>query len=223
MPDRGGDEEQVRAFIAIELSSQIQELLGQHIQRLRAALSGPVRWMAPHSVHLTLKFLGNVPGSLVPTIGDALERACRGTGALELRIGALGCFPNPRRARVLWLDVEGDMEMLVPLHARIDEEMVALGFDREGRAFVPHLTLARVRGVGIEPGTLEELIARWPSERPGFTVTGVSLMRSFLRPEGAVHQRLSFAGLKDGESQERESQERATPIRRVRREGKPWK
>ena len=215
MPDRGGDEEQVRAFIAIELPSHIQDLLGQHIQRLRAALSGPVRWMDPHSVHLTLKFLDNVPGSLVPAIGDALERACRGTGTLELRIGALGCFPNPRRARVLWLSVEDDGEMLVALQERIDEGMDALGFIREGRAFVPHLTLARVRGVGIEPGTLEELIARWPSERPGFTATGVSLMRSILRPEGAVHQRLSFAGLKD-----RESQERATPIRR---EGKPWK
>ncbi|MCH7996360.1 MAG: RNA 2',3'-cyclic phosphodiesterase [Chloroflexi bacterium] len=222
MPDRGGDEEQVRAFIAIELPSQIQELLGQHIQRLRAALSGPVRWMAPPSVHLTLKFLGNVPGSLVPTIGDALERACRGTGALELRIGVLGCFPNPRRARVLWLDVEGDREILAPLQARIDEEMVALGFDREGRAFVPHLTLARVRGgdgrgrgAGIEPRTLEELITRWPSERPGFTVTGVSLMSSILRPEGAVHRRLAFAGLKDRESQEKEA--------RIIREGKPWK
>ncbi len=206
MVDRGGDEEQVRAFIAIELPSQIQELLGRHIQRLRAALSGPVRWVDPHSVHLTLKFLGNVPEALAPAIGDALGRACGGTGTLELRIGALGCFPNPRRARVLWLEVEGDREMLVPLQARIDEEMEALGFAREGRTFVPHLTLARVRGGdgrgrggGIEARTLEELIAQWPSERHGFTARGVSLMRSILRPEGAVYQRLAFAGLKSRE------------------------
>ncbi|MCH9036180.1 MAG: hypothetical protein IH860_02515 [Chloroflexi bacterium] len=100
--------------------------------------------------------------------------------------------------------------------------MAALGFDREGRAFVPHLTLARVRGgdgrgrgAGIEPRILEELIARWPSERPGFTVTGVSLMSSILRPGGAEYQRLAFAGLKDRESQEKEP--------RIIREGKPWK
>jgi 2'-5' RNA ligase len=57
--------------------------------------------VAPQSVHLTLKFLGKVPESLALAIGDALERACRGTGTLELRVGVLGCCPNPRRARVL--------------------------------------------------------------------------------------------------------------------------
>ncbi|MEE9198911.1 MAG: RNA 2',3'-cyclic phosphodiesterase, partial [Dehalococcoidia bacterium] len=160
----------VRAFIAIELPTPVKRLLGREIDRLRAALPASMRWVRPDSVHLTLKFLGAIPQEQVPAIVDSLRTACREVGPIRLRTGLLGCFPNLRHPRVLWMGVGGDTEALVALQGRVDSAVEPLGFAREGRPFVPHLTLARAKGRGAGPGqgVPEELLVGQPREEEAF-------------------------------------------------------
>ena len=196
------DRDQVRAFIAIELPATVRQFLGREIQRLRAALPTSMRWVRPDSVHLTLKFLGNVPQEQVPAIVDALRTACRYAQPIELSTGPIGCFPNPRRARVLWIGIEGELDALRALQEKVDDAMQALGFAREERSFVAHLTLARAKSGGAEVEMLEELIAEGPRQGETFTAAGLNLMRSILTPQGAVYTRLALLhlGERDDES-----------------------
>lgn len=194
--DRG----KLRAFIAIQLPDTIRELLKQRIDYLKAELAMPMRWVAPQSSHLTLKFLGDIPEEQVPHIVGALERASIGSAPLTLKIGRLGCFPNPRRARVLWVGIEGETEALIALQARIEDAIHALGFGREDRPFAPHLTLARTKGTGsnlMGKKSLEELLAGRTEDDQVFIARGLSLMKSTLTPRGSVYTRLAFVPLGD--------------------------
>ncbi len=190
----------LRTFVAIELPSNVRQLLGRHIEGLRRVLPASVRWVQPRSVHLTLKFLGNTRKDQVPEITAALRAATGEVAPFQLKTGGLGGFPNIRRPRVLWLGLEGDIELLADLQMRVEEAISPLGFERENRPFSAHLTLARARSGGVEVGIgekrLEELLSGWPRNGgESFTVEGVSLMQSTLTPQGAVYARLALVEL----------------------------
>jgi len=169
--------EPIRSFIAIELP---QEHPG-------------VKWVDPESVHLTLKFLGNIPSGRVPEIEGAVREAARGVPAFHLEVGGLGVFPNPQRPRVAWVAVRGEVERLAGLQKGIDSVLLPLGFPRESRPFTPHLTLARVRERASpqERRRFGELVMSTKFEaRLPLEVSAISLMRSRLTPAGAIYSRI---------------------------------
>ncbi len=188
--------ERIRAFIAIELPIEIKDALAaaQHeLQRADAGAARGVRWVAPGSIHLTLKFLGDTPTDKVEAIRQAIVQAAGNMAPIALRLGGVGCFPNPRQPRVLWVGLEGDLAALSRLQAAIESTVSPLGFPSEKRPFSPHLTLGRVRD-DATPDHRRRLAAAISTLRPStahFTATAVSLMRSDLRPEGAVYTRLA--------------------------------
>jgi len=181
----------VRVFIAIELPSHVREELSQVANRLRARCSGgQLKWVAVNSIHLTLKFLGEVPVSRLGAVRDATAASSAGVGGLSLELGSLGAFPGSSRPRVVWVGLEGDVPKLVSLVERLDRGLQAIGFERESRPFSPHLTLARVRpDASLQTQTeIGSAVTRVrPPERLRFTATEVSLMQSQLRPEGPLH------------------------------------
>jgi len=189
--------EQIRTFIAIELTEEILRSLREIQKRLQdTPAERYVRWVRPGGIHLTLKFLGNVPASRIEAITEGMQRACVGIEPFSLDVGELGCFPNPRRPRVIWVGVQEDTGQLARLQRAIEDEMKALGYPPEKRAFHPHLTLARTRK-GTRSREQEELgrlirdivvgkLGRMQVER-------VSLMRSDLQPGGAVYTELAVA------------------------------
>jgi RNA 2',3'-cyclic 3'-phosphodiesterase len=191
----------LRLFIAIELPPAVREALSAVQKRLQAFDSErAVRWSAIDSIHLTLKFLGDTPASRRPEIEAALRQAVTGHKPFELTVEGAGCFPDLRRPRVVWAGAGGEPAALHALRDAVEHIVSPLGYPTEARPFSPHFTLGRARqdaarsalaSLGEKIGTAE--VGRLASWR----VVGVSLMRSHLKPSGAVYTHLAFATLGD--------------------------
>lgn len=188
----------LRLFVAIELPTSVQSALGEIQQRLRAEPGlAPLRWVRPQGIHLTLKFLGATPPEKRGPIEGALGRAVKGVAPFGLALGRLGRFGSRGSPRVLWVDVAGETGGLAHLQRRIEAEIAPLGFPPEDRPFAAHLTLARVppeRSREAGP-VIESAIASVDSPRAEFAVSEVALMKSDLRPGGAVYTQLFTARL----------------------------
>ena len=186
--------QQIRSFIAIELPEEVKSAL----QRLQAELTLPqytfVKCVAPESIHVTLKFLGNISPQKVAEITKVMEQASQGVSPFQLQITDVGAFPNMRQPRVLWVGIKGELDKLIAWQKRIDNGLAPLGFAKETRPFAPHLTLARVRE-NCSPGDrrgLGELVIKTPVEVDyKVAVNSLSLMKSQLSPGGAVYSRLA--------------------------------
>ena len=190
---------EIRSFIAIELTEEILRSLQEVQRQLQDAPEGRcVRWVRPEGIHLTLKFLGNVPAHRIEAIAEGMRRACTGIIPFSFHVIGLGCFPNARRPRVLWMGLQENSGQLARLQRAIEHEMEALDHPPEKRAFHPHLTLARTRK-GARSREQEELGWLVKStvigELAQMQVERVSLMRSDLRPGGAVYTELAVAEL----------------------------
>lgn len=192
--------EQIRSFIAIELPEEVKTGLRRIQSELRLPGHTFVKWVAPESIHLTLKFLGNISPQKVAKITGVMEQASQGIGSFQLEVTEVGAFPNLRQPRVLWIGIKGEIDKLVAWQKRIDDGLIPLGFARETRPFTPHLTLARLRE-GCSPGDKREFgeaVAKTPVEASyKFNVTSLSLMKSQLLPGGAVYSRLAEVKLSD--------------------------
>jgi 2'-5' RNA ligase len=191
--------EQIRSFVAIELSDQLKEKLCLIQESLKGrGIADQVRWVKPEGMHLTLKFLGDVPADRVKEISLAMAEGSRDVGPFNVGFAGLGCFPSPRRPSVLWVGVEGDTKTLTELQASIEAGLSRLGYPPEKRKYTPHLTLGRVgRHVGDgDRRRLGSLIGAHSIEPlGGMEVHQVSLMRSELSPAGARYSRLEVARL----------------------------
>jgi RNA 2',3'-cyclic 3'-phosphodiesterase len=173
----------------------VRDLLADEVKRLRP-LVHDVAWVGRHNFHLTLKFLGGVDCDRLDAIVAALTRAAAAGRPFDLRVGGLGAFPSPTRPRVLWVGIDDGAAEAVRLATRVDDALADLGFERESRAFSPHVTLGRVREPRPQPGLAEVLrgggVGRQRVER-------LSLMRSELSPRGARHTELAAIPLAGGE------------------------
>jgi 2'-5' RNA ligase len=200
--DKGADVshniEQIRSFIAIELPEQAREGLARLRRELERDEHGFVKWVDPQGIHLTLKFLGNIPAKRVTEITDAIKKATGGISPFHLEISGLGAFPSLKQPRVFWVGISGELDKLSALQLDIDSTLAALGFAREERPFVAHLTVARIRegaspaerrdfGELVDSTTFQD---KYPVE-----VAAVRLMRSQLTPAGAIYTCLSVVGL----------------------------
>lgn len=187
--------EQVRTFIAIELDETIGAAIADLQGQLKAKVPREsVRWVKPEGIHLTLKFLGNVPANRIEEIERTLTRACAGFPAFSFSVGGLGCFPNPRRPRVVWVGVQEQSGTLERLQKAIENGMEKLGFAPEGRKFDAHLTLGRTqrRASSGDVRRLGQLVEETKIGELGrMEVRAVSLIKSDLRPTGAVYTRLA--------------------------------
>ncbi len=196
----------LRTFIAIELSSEAEAALANLQSRLKTATPPhSIRWTAPQNIHLTLHFLGDMRAEAVAQISDALASVAATAAPFTLTLGRLGCFPNTRRPRIIWTGVDGDMEPLLQLHRHLGEQLkAAINFSPETRPYSPHLTIGRVKN-GIAARHLRQLSEALEQEQTQvghlarLKVSEVSLMKSELKPAGAVYTRL-YHGQLGGES-----------------------
>ena len=178
-----------RTFIAIELPPEVRSRVTQHIARLRRE-QPDVRasWCREDNLHLTLKFLGNVPVADIPKVSDAVERATKNTSSFPLTFSGCGTFPPHGRPSVLWIGTQASGLQL--LHSAIEKELAEVGFARESRPFHPHLTVARLRHAeGAR--SLAELHKNSGFKPIAFDVSDVVVFRSELLREGSRHTVLS--------------------------------
>jgi 2'-5' RNA ligase len=189
----------IRAFIAIELDDTLKTAMDKVQRRLRAEpISGFVRWVAPTSIHLTLKFLGDMESARVPPVLSAMQTACAGIPPFELAVRGAGCFPNVQRPNVIWAGLVGQIPVATQLAQRIEEECAKLEFEPEDRPFSPHLTLGRVKreAGATERHQLGEMVRRLDIGQVGtIRADTVHLVRSELRPLGSVYTSLGIVKL----------------------------
>ncbi len=190
--------EQIRAFIAIELPDELKLELGRLEAQLKSGKPPGVKWVDPDSIHLTLKFLGNIAIDRTGEITRAMEEAAEAVPPFQLEVKGLGVFPNLKRVQVAWVGLSGEVAKLGMLQQRIESNLVPLGFAPESRPFTSHLTLARLRHQASldERQRFGQLIAGTRFEAGAINVDAVSLMRSQLTREGAIHSRISSVRLK---------------------------
>lgn len=184
-----------RAFVAIALDDATRAAVADEIERLRP-LCGAVAWVPARNLHLTVKFLGNVPDEQLGGVTDALATVAAQVPAFDLGLRGLGGFPGMERPRILWIGIaEGGLPAR-GLQSRVDTALAALGIEREVRPWHPHLTVGRVfdaRRWQRDAGPpLRAAVAE--SSRRAFgrlRVDRVALMRSDLLPHGARYTEIA--------------------------------
>ncbi|MCB9134829.1 MAG: RNA 2',3'-cyclic phosphodiesterase [Anaerolineales bacterium] len=187
-----------RAFIAVDLSTEVLEQLAQVMKGLREEIGdGTIRWVPVENMHLTLKFLGDVSVTNLDRVKEIIQTSASNCPMFAVSVGGLGAFPSPLRARVVWVGVEGPPD-LIGLQRSIDVETDRLGYASESRDFKPHLTLGRV-GRNVTPKELQKIGQVLKEKKVGFLgvsqVREVHLFRSDLQLNGAVYTRLCSAPL----------------------------
>jgi len=191
----------VRSFIAVELPDELKLALTRLQDQLKSGGQAPVKWVDPYSIHLTLKFLGDISTDIIGKITAALEGAVRGITPFHLEAKGLGAFPNLKRVQIVWMGIGGEVDRLSQLQQRIESSLAPLGFVPESRPFTPHLTLARLRDRATpdERQSLGHLIASTRFEAVySIEVDSIQMMRSQLTREGAVYSRISSIRLNPG-------------------------
>ena len=176
----------VRSFLAIELPKAILEKIGEVQGDLKSSHSD-VRWVSPEKIHLTLKFLGNIEEARIDPIIRAIEDSIHNTQIFSVGVKGMGAFPYWKNPRVIWMGLIDGKGILVPFEKQLETELEKIGFEPEGRAFQPHLTLGRVNSSRGK----EELIRRMERYREevfgDITVERVLLFKSDLRPTGPIY------------------------------------
>jgi 2'-5' RNA ligase len=193
----------IRAFIAIEIPSDVKTTLKDLQSRLKRNNPNSIKWVEPANIHLTLKFLGNITTSQINPIASAMQASVSAVHPFCLQIQALGAFPNSNRPQVLWVGLNGDLKTLLNLQHNLDLNLSRIGVLVDDRPFSAHLTLGRVR----ETATLLEkqnigktLAADYFESNLGFVVQSLNLMQSHLSSTGPNHTCLNSVGLTKSES-----------------------
>lgn len=189
----------LRTFTAVDIPPSIQEALKQKINSLRKVIGdSPVRWVKADTIHLTLKFLGDVSPANVDFLTQMLRAEADSCQAFDISIGGLGSFPNSKQPRVLFIGIQAPAE-LEALHRGIESATAKLGYESESRPFSPHLTIGRVKQ-GTPTSDLQKIrhsLEETTIDSLGTArVDSVHLYKSDLKPTGAVYTKLFSAPLR---------------------------
>jgi 2'-5' RNA ligase len=187
-----------RVFCAVELPSLVREKISEHISRLReAAPDSPASWSRAENVHLTLKFVGEISAGRINNLSQAAASVAA-FSSFEIGIGDTGAFPKHGTPRVLWIGVNDHTGKLAELQTKLEDECLRFGFQKEARAFNPHLTIARLR----KPQGVRALALA--HKELGFASTEVSVreltvIRSELSSKGSNYTAISRHALADNQ------------------------
>ena len=194
----------IRAFLAVELSQELRTKLAtvqrelKHRIELEMKRDMRISWAQPASIHLTLKFLGDMDQQVIDPLRAAIEQAIGSQIAVNVPLERLGAFPRPQSPRVLWVgpsehwEKGAEAKRIAEIHGAIEQACEGFSFLRETRPFSPHLTLARIkageRHVGV--ALAQSGVLNRPLSLGSLAVETVVLMKSGLKPTGSVYTKL---------------------------------
>jgi 2'-5' RNA ligase len=189
--------ETLRSFIAVPVSDEVRHLVRETVDNLRWS-GAKVKWVEPENLHITLKFLGNIPAEAVEGLRAALRDALGGFSAVDVLVARAGCFPGGRRApRVIWVGLEGEVARLREIASAVEDACAGLGFEREQRPFKAHLTIGRVRRESGKLRELAEAVNSVAFNPLKLRADRVNLVRSRLSPKGPTYTVLESIALGD--------------------------
>lgn len=187
----------LRTFIAIDIPGNILS----EIRELQEGIKDygfKIRWVRPESIHLTLKFLGDIKAVKINEIAEAISKTVVRYTPISLQAKGVGVFPGIKRPQVLWVGLAGQLEPLVSLQKTLDENLETIGFPVEKRPFKGHLTMGRMKAK-IDVKKFGDVLMTFRSfESEAFTADRIILYKSELKPSGAVYTELASASLGKG-------------------------
>lgn len=178
--------------MAVEMPEDVRQQFKEVQTTLRGA-DAHVKWVEPHNIHLTLKFLGDITENQLETLCQGVTEGVQGITPFEINLSRLGAFPNLKRPRVIWIGVEDGKEEMIRLQQQLEESIFNHGFPKEDRKFSPHLTIGRVKS----PRGLDDLVTIMkdtPFESNSIEIREVVVMKSTLTPEGPIYTPLRRIG-----------------------------
>jgi 2'-5' RNA ligase len=177
-----------RLFVAITLPDPIRTTLVNLQRELKPILpSSSTAWTRPENLHLTLRFLGNVASMRIPELAKQLDLTLAGFGEFHVGCKQLGCFPDVRFPRVVWVGVSDAEARLIRLQRLVNETVVGFAQTPAEATFVGHITLARFKHVQRpEAERLAHFVERAATRHfGGWQVSSIALIRSQPSPAGA--------------------------------------
>ncbi|MBS3739825.1 RNA 2',3'-cyclic phosphodiesterase [Candidatus Bipolaricaulota bacterium] len=195
IPEDIGPGEIMRAFFCLELPKNVKG----EIKSTAGSIKSPayVKWVSRENLHVTLKFLGDVDRSQVTEIKERARGTAGRLDTFEVTIDKLGGFPKIDFPKVIWLGSESPPNEIFRLHKDLEESLISLGFERENRDYVPHITLGRTKEE--DPNKVEKLGTNlqkldldvdWQ-----FKIEELTLMESKLKSDGPVYNPVFRVGL----------------------------
>lgn len=189
----------MRAFIALALPEEVREALGR-LQQDLAASRADVKWVEPHHLHVTMKFLGEITEEQRHAVEAMLRRLAEREAPFLLGVQALGAFPSADAPRVLWVGLADGRERVQRMAEAIEREGAALSFVREDRPFAAHVTIGRVRSTSHRQQLARALLeTTWQPPAP-WRVTSLTLYQSVLGSGGPRYTVLADVPLARGVS-----------------------
>ena len=180
--------ENIRTFIAIDIPQEIKMELDKLISTLRPF--GPdIKWVKAANLHMTLRFLGDMPKDSIPGLAQEIEKNVKSFGKFQLALSGLGGFPNLKRPKVIWVGSGAGTDRLMALAPLVEKSCIDGGFGQGDKPFSSHLTIGRVKF----PKVLNQLISKIESTKfdsAPFDVDEVIVFRSDLSPAGPKYTRL---------------------------------
>ena len=191
--EKVGNMKKIRTFVAIEMPEDVRQGFKEVQATLRQA-DAHVKWVEPHNIHLTLKFLGDIGEDQLERLFQGVVEAAQEFSPFQISLSRLGGFPNLKRPRVIWIGIEEGKENLSQLQKKLEDSICQQGFSREDRKFSPHLTIGRVKSPrGVDD--LVTIIKETPFESHSIGMRDVVVMKSTLTPEGPIYTPLKKIGL----------------------------
>ncbi len=179
----------MRCFIAINLEKKLRADICRATEPLRKT-GADVKWIDQENLHITLKFLGKTTEERAYDLINVMGSKSLSHNAFEINLHGIGAFPDWRRPRVIWIGIVAP-ERLIRLHENVEEIAATLGYNRDKRAFLSHLTIGRVRSFN-KIDSLMRAAGELKQKNFGNIRAGrISLMKSELKTGGAEYTTLS--------------------------------
>lgn len=188
----------IRAFIAISLPAEVV----LHLENLQTYLKKHIikaSWPKPSNMHLTLKFLGDVPISKIKDINNSISTAIldfkKDNDTLSLSAKGVGVFPSIKKPRVIWAGIKGETNRLEMLHSFLDAHLTKQGFIKEKKYFSPHITICRLKQ-SVSEKRITKILEKYADIKSNsFRVCSITLFQSQLESSSAVHTKIFYEKL----------------------------
>jgi 2'-5' RNA ligase len=189
----GHEEKALRLFVAVDVPERVRDAVDRALQRWRERFPD-ARWVPPENRHITVKFVGRTPPPLLDTVRGACAATARSIRPFRIRVEGMGVFPNPGRARVLWVGLRDKEGGLAAIAAALDRGLER-DFPPDRRSFAAHLTVARFNPPRPVREQADDLKVTEIGADP-FRVGSLVLYRSHLSPKGARYEPLDRFALR---------------------------
>lgn len=180
----------IRSFLAFELPLEIKNIVARVSGELRQSTLNP-RWVKVDNIHLTVVFMGSIETEDTPAITRVVREVCQTYGPFDISLKGIGCFPNRRSPRVLWLGLDGDLEPMSEFRDALQGHLKGFGIKEEKRKFKPHLTLARFRKPKKMDAKEDQFLSNYEDISSAVcSLKELILFKSDLKPTGAVYTKV---------------------------------